>query len=162
MELALTAEGFEGLETSVDALLEALSPTSLIHVLGDEVAPWLATQARVRFSSEGDEASGPWAPLSPATNSYRLHAGFPPVHPINRRTGDMRADIVNTYAIVATGESVTLLKPGPLPANEELKLAHAQLGGPGYPARPVAVVGPADNTAIVAMFSAFIEGAFNG
>lgn len=55
------------------------------------------------FASEGASTGAPWAPLAESTQADRRRHGFPPAHPILRRTGAlMRALTIGDGAYVST------------------------------------------------------------
>lgn len=51
-----------------------------------DVGTILREAAEKQFVTEGGHASGGWPPLADSTNRDRVRQGFPPVHPIMRRT----------------------------------------------------------------------------
>lgn len=107
--------------------------------LRDHVDPMLRRRTADRFASEGDEMSGPWAPLADATVRIRGSA-----HPINVRTGAMRGHLVNTPPRIVTHSlGATMWSPGPSGSVEmDKKVKTAQIGGQtpegrNVPPRPV-------------------------
>src|SRR5512140_2118310 len=69
-----------------------LDPLRIGAWLETTVDPWFRQRASDRFQSEGDDVSGPWMALKPATWDYRQNnpqGPFPPEHPINVRTGKL-------------------------------------------------------------------------
>jgi hypothetical protein len=136
------------IQTDVDgpqrifAQLEAkVQQSSLADWLYNVVSPYVAERIQDRFSSEGDDVSGPWAPLRSTTEAFRTSKGFPPDHPINVRTHLMEGFLVGDPGRVSTsGAGVTLTHPGNTPGPlTALKIQAAQQGKtfPQTPPRPV-------------------------
>jgi hypothetical protein len=118
-----------------------LSPPGLAGFLDTVVDPFIRSRIEQRFDTEGDDVTGSWHPLTIATQQIRASYGFPPAHPINVRTRDLRDWLVNTPAdIKVTGFTAEANHPPPT-SNTVLntKLAAAQSGKthPATPARPV-------------------------
>ena len=114
------------------------------------VWPWLQQRTEARFAAEGDDASGPWAELLEATNVFRRRQGFPPAHPINVRTGALRAyAMTKTIETQAGGVALSQPHKGGL-RDTQVKFNHAQRGGqarpggPVYPARPIVALADRD------------------
>lgn len=126
---------------AIEKTLGAVSPISLEAFLREEAVLWLQDRAQDRFSSEGDDASGKWKPLSWSTNNQRIALGFPPVTPINVRTGILENWLIHNegqYRPTVSGASMSW--PGPVTDGElGTKFAAAQKGksSPPTPARPV-------------------------
>lgn len=146
---------------------------SLYNAFGDEmiatefleaaVDPLLRKSIEERFASEGDAASGPWAPLAEATVARREAAGFPGAHPINVRTGAMKRHLVDDPPkIVPHSLGATMWSPGsPGDAQMQSKVRTAQMGGvtpegSSVPARPVLLVGPNDLEAIMVALAGYL------
>lgn len=132
----------ESLESMLKRTIEATSPAGAAVFLSGVMDPYLKERAKRRFRMEGDEASGPWMPLSETTHAFRESQGFPPDHPINHRTGALERYV--------TGGSPAAAKPIPggamvtFPSRRATgetaaKLRTAQEGKlrPRTPARPV-------------------------
>lgn len=83
------------------AIDKALEPVSMSAFLRSQMLPELRRRARARFGNEGDEASGPWAELRPATVDIREAMGYPGEHPINRRSGALERWVTGADAAVA-------------------------------------------------------------
>jgi hypothetical protein len=73
-----------------------------------QMATWLSERAERRFDSEGDDVSGKWDPLAPATEKIR-EAGrlagrwsVGDAHPINQRTGELK-----DYITAGEGDTFT-------------------------------------------------------
>lgn len=84
-----------GVQRMLHAADTAFSTTGLMSFLTMDVGPYLQTRAKGRFAAEGDDVSGKWAPLRPATEAIR-EAGrsqglwsVGDAHPINVRTGEL-------------------------------------------------------------------------
>lgn len=131
--------------TQVDALFlelnRNLSDAGLVDFMETIVAPWVQDRVEDRFAKEGDDVSGKWRALAPATQNIRASQGFPPSHPINVRTGDFRDWLVNDPGIMTPSMAgVEFTYPND-PTSFEMrhKLETAQLGqtSPPTPPRPV-------------------------
>lgn len=125
----------------------ATSGIAIGGVLQAVLLPYLQQRAASRFSSEGDDVTGPWEPLKPATEQFRDAQGFGRAHPINHRTGELENYIVGTAgAVIPTANSATLTYPGNPPSGRGLKdkVKRAQQGDQRTVARPVLGVNEAD------------------
>jgi hypothetical protein len=137
-------------EKSLSDLMILLSQEGLTAFLQFQIGPYLARRGKERFASEGDDVSGPWAPLQPATVAIREHGPWAVggEHPINRREGELENWVVGDtgYAYpVDTG--ATLHFPKKRPRGELLeKVKTAQLGRshPSTVPRPVLGVNETD------------------
>lgn len=113
------------------AVRRAISAPSIAAFLENRMVRRIQEQAKGRFDKEVDPEGTPWAPLRHATNEIRMALGFPPVTPINRRTGAMERYITGS-AGRASGNSmeVLLTYPGTPPTTREMgkKVATAQMG----------------------------------
>lgn len=152
-----------GNSDQVDTMLKyldtALNPLALVNFLTYDVSPWLGERAEMRFRGEGDDAVGQWAPLKPTTNAIRQSKGFPPVHPINLRTGELENYILSGTFSQAVPNSIgaTLAFPGPgAPGagsrNVRKKMETAQIGRNGKPRtvpRPVLGMNEKDLTYVL-------------
>lgn len=151
----------DSLQAQLERIQSALSPIGMGFLLRGAVKEYLQERIQKRFTSEGDEVSGPWEPLKPATVALREQQGFPGEHPINYRTGEM-------YDYVAHGPedftgtmtvSVLTLPSGSGGSAEALqKLRTAQEGYPSPPTnpRPVLGLGEQDLLTVSAMIGAHI------
>lgn len=142
------------------SLEDKLDPSGLVSFLETEVDPYIRGRIAGRFSTEGDDVSGRWHPLTRATQYYRARQGYPPAHPINVRTRQMRDFLVHTRSQVrSSGLEVILLHPPPV-ADSELnrKIATAQGGksSPGTPPRPVIGVNENDLLFITSSLAAYL------
>jgi hypothetical protein len=137
----------------IQHLMNTTDAPGLRKFLEDTADPYLQTRVRDRFSGEGDDASGQWLPLKPATESIRAALGYGPAHPINVRTGDMQDYLTNSRADVATlGQGAVLtFPPKGADALTAQKIETAQVGKnwPPTPARPVVALSVTDEAAIV-------------
>jgi Phage virion morphogenesis family len=148
-------------DTQVERLLSSLetgtSDVGLSEWLRGDALQHLQSRAKARFASEGDDITGPWAPLSPYTQAIRESEGYPPSHPINVRTGELLNFITNSPAdLDITAEGVALNYPSrSMTPDMASKIATAQGGGSLdnrsklagtsiVPARPVIGVNEAD------------------
>lgn len=123
----------------------ATSPISLSAYLRDEGVPFLQERARTRFENEGDDASGPWVPLSwPTVHKWRPSLGYPP-EPINVRSGSLKNFVTGDpglHTLTSGGAKVTW--PGIVDGLLAEKLKTAQGGKKGVPARPVVAANELD------------------
>jgi hypothetical protein len=155
----------EGDRQGVDAMLthldSALSPVGLSLFLYGMVSPWLRERAQDRFDSEGDDASGTWAPLKESTIEFREHGGFGE-GPINRRTGELEAYITGGNGrVIATPLGASLAYPGTDTVSSHLvtKVKTAQQGRsfPRTVARPVLAVNESDLAYVVTQLAFFVQ-----
>lgn len=130
---------------------EALGGAQLSPWLAAVIGPYLKMRADRRFKSEGDEASGKWAPLLPATQQIRgSHPEWPvgPDHPINKRTGELEAWVTGgTFLVMPNAVGATLRYPGNAPRGElasKVKTAQKGKANPKTVARPILAVDTTD------------------
>ena len=154
-----------GVQRMLHTLDTALNPIAIAAFLKGSVAPYLQTRAKRRFELEGDDVTGAWQPLAPATEEIRSSSGYPAAHPINRRSGELEDYIVNgDGSSVPTALGGTLVYPEFTPLGDlGSKLRVAQQGGsqPGYrdtPARPVLGVNEVDLSFVLLALSYHIKG----
>lgn len=136
----------------------------LATFLGTTVGPYLRERAEDRFAMEGDDVTGPWAPLSDVTVAIREGTGFPGAHPINRRTGELEEWVTqgNYFAYPVGPDMASLRFPGSDPSpSVKRKLDTAQRGktSPTTPPRPVLGVNEKDLLFVTAALHAAIEAA---
>lgn len=137
-----------------------ISPPSLGTWLGTQVDPWVRRRARERFQKEGDDVTGPWAPLKAATQHIRQQQGYGSSHPINKRTGQLEQYITggpNRITIFASGATLTL--PGRPPRGELKTKVETAQGGKPFPStvpRPVMGLNERDLLAVLTDLSLFI------
>ena len=157
--------------SDVQEVLESLdtahSPEALAAFMAGTIGPYLQERARLRFAKEGDDVSGPWAPLSATTQAFRESGGFPPDHPINHRTGRLEYYITGTPAGATPTSSggAMLTFPGTPPTGETArKVATAQYGraNPRTPARPVLGINEGDVAFTTMALHHYIETAAQG
>lgn len=121
----------------VNALMRAAdaatTPASFAKFHYAFTSPYMRSKARDRFRSQGDEASGRWAPLRDATEEIRENAGFPGASPINKRTGGLEAYIIGRpgEVTVTPVDSALFFPARPTSRAEVEKLKTAQQGKPG-------------------------------
>lgn len=138
-------------ERMLTAVNTVISPLGMMGFLKSVATPYVRTRAAQRFASEGDDVSGKWAPLQPATQEIRERLDLPisADHPINRRTGDLEAYITQSDSDVqAFGMGAQMTYPGKLPGSRALneKMSTAQTGRahPSTVKRPVLGLGITD------------------
>lgn len=126
----------------------AISTVNIGQALRGSVADYLQERARERFASEGDDASGKWAPLSWVTVKMRQEQGYGS-GPINQRTGEMLDYLSDAEGELFSNEKRVLLRwpDQELPGGElGSKILHAQGGSVDPPAvaRPVIAANETD------------------
>ena len=135
------------------ALLSATSSVSMALFLEGVMEEHFEQRAQARFASEGDQASGQWEELLfPETHDFRVEQGFPPAHPINRRTGELFRWVTQGGGDVAPfgGSSVpgAILSWPKMPndpeTREKLHTAQAGKSDPYTPPRPVVAMDQID------------------
>lgn len=151
-----------GVDTAIKHLQGKLDNSGMVKFLGGIIYPFLRSRVTERFSSEGDDASGPWAPLQEATNNWRELGGFPRGHPINYRTGEMYRFITSAGATVVPSGAGTVMKypgqdpPGPIAK----KIRTAQRGRTAPRAtvpRPVLSIGLTDVNFTLGSLALYIQ-----
>lgn len=147
---------------SIRKLQLLLGTEGLLTFLGTTVAPYLRERAEERFAMEGDDVTGPWAPLSDVTVAIREGTGFPGAHPINRRTGELEEWVTqgNYFAYPVAPNTAAMRFPGTQPsASVARKYQTAQRGktSPTTPPRPVLGVNEKDLLFVTAALHAAIE-----
>jgi hypothetical protein len=151
-----------GVTAMLAYLDRVLSPGGMGAFLGLNIGPYLQSRARDRFQSEGDDVTGPWAPLASSTEEVRARQQVGPAHPINRRTGELERYITDgQFRVVAHSLGATLTFPGTTPARQSIrqKMEVAQQGriSPPTVARPVLGMNERDLAYVVATLAFFIE-----
>lgn len=133
----------------------AISPTGLMGFLAGAAVPWVRERAQSRFASEGDDVSGKWRPLAPATQEIRSRGEWPvgATSPINVRTTELERYITQSNAAVWEHTlGATMKYPGTTPTRRSIveKMRTAQKGraNPRTPARPVLGLNEKDLSAI--------------
>lgn len=134
-------------QQNLQILAERLD-VGLQDFLQDDLASYLQDRVRYRFGVQGDDASGPWTPLSPATENIRASKGYPPAGPINVRTGDLRNFLLSNRGDTTRMSDIHMLTYPTDPPTPELfeKVRTAQRGkpSPNTPERPVLALGVYD------------------
>lgn len=128
------------------------SPLGMMGLLTSTVSPYVRQRIRNRFEQMGDDVTGPWLPLAPATQEIRQNSNLPIAgdRPINRRTDAMYDYLTSSpdsvFPLGSSGAQLTY--PGNLPSNpwtaEKVKTAQAGKVKPNTPARPVLGLGIQD------------------
>lgn len=134
-------------ERLFDHLIARTSPVGIRSWLRGSMLGFLRQRIAVRFASEGDSAVGPWVELAQATGIIRDAQGYGAFHPINVRTGAMRALLVSSSRITNSRLEI----PGSTGGGKmKAKIATAQVGKPGSksqratPPRPVLAMNEVD------------------
>lgn len=143
----------------------ALSVRGLATFMGLGVGPWVKERAQDRFASEGDDASGKWAPLKDTTVEIRENGpwGVEGAHPINKRTGELEAYITqSSFGITSIPGAAALTYPDKPPKSPAIKqkLSTAQKGrkSPSTIARPVLALGERDLAQVMTMLAFHVQG----
>lgn len=136
-------------EFALAKIVANTSPIELASWLANEVDAFFMGRSRSRFTSEGDDASGGWAPLALATINIRESMGFGGQHPINVRTGELRQFMLDGGNTSPTGEGAVYIYPGTNPTGRVgQKFTTAQQGkawgGRYTPPRPVLAIDETD------------------
>lgn len=157
----------QNLDRTIDKLAGALSPTGLALWMESVLTPYLQQRARDRFRSEGDDAVGKWAPLSPATVSIRENAGYSGEHPINHRSGQLERYITSGAVMRVTlfPGGALMTYPGNEPTGElgrKLQTAQEGKGQPYTPARPVLGISSKDISFAITALDEYITSAGRG
>jgi hypothetical protein len=123
--------------------------------------PYIQQRIAARFAGEGDDVVGKWHPLALETEVIRIRHGYPGPHPINVRTGQMRAFLTGSVGDVMSSSGVTQLaypSQAGMGGNLARKIMTAQLGSqfPTTPPRPVLGFNMNDNIALTAMLSGYL------
>lgn len=133
-------------EQKLASLMFALQSNNLLAFLTTQVEPFLIERASRRFATEGDDVTGVWAPLKPATQAIRASENYGAAHPINVRTGELARFITGSpfkKEVDSTGASLTF--PERQPSGKlGKKFKGAQQGEGRAPARPVIGLGATD------------------
>lgn len=150
-----------GVERMLQRLEFVTSPIGMEMFFRGMVDPYLRQRAQTRFDQEGDDVSGPWAPLSPSTVMIRSQKGYGGEHPINVRTSELENYITGTRSqTVQLGAGAELTFPGQVAVGElAQKLETAQIGK-DYPRtvpRPVLGVNDQDLLAVLTGLASFIQ-----
>lgn len=150
-----------GVQAMLAHLQGKLSPPNLGAFLLRDVDSYLRMRVEERFDVEGDDVSGKWTPLESSTEMIRASQGFPPAHPINDRTGELRDYLMNSPSALSVNALGTeLTYPGSQPAGELAdKMVTAQSGKdfPETVPRPVLGLNEFDLASVLAMLAYEIE-----
>lgn len=162
LELKTTKDDVESTLARLDT---ALSPEALAGFLELQVGPYLQRRSKQRFQSEGDDASGKWAPLLPATAAVRAAGpwGVGADHPINKRTGELEEYITGSSSLSWPHSlGATLQFPGKRAETNSLqeKMNTAQKGRakPATVPRPVLAVNERDLAFVMTELSFHVTG----
>lgn len=155
-----------GVQQMLEVVDTALSPIGLAAFLYGVVGPWVQERAQERFTSEGDDVSGKWAPLKDVTVKIRESAPLnmeDGSHPINKRTGELEEYITQGGVDVVSAPGAAVLKfPGKEVKTKSLreKLKTAQQGrtSPSTVARPVLGLNERDLAYTVTMLAFHVQG----
>lgn len=153
-------------DTSTAQLLMAsialrMQPAAMAGFMQASVVPYIQQRTANRFASQGDDVSGRWHPLAVATQQIRQQAGYQPSHPINVRTGQMRAFLTGSHGQVVSAGGMTQLEyPNPGGAvgllMRKVMVAQAGSAAPATPPRPVLGFSMNDTVAITAMVAGYL------
>lgn len=155
-----------GDDAGVQAMLlkmeRAVTGPGLTQFLATIVDPYLRTRAQNRFTSEGDDVTGPWAPLTPFTQNERAKHGYGPAHPINNRTGQLEDFIIGAPSnITIASEGGRLVYPGRRASGllgKKVSVAQRGISGrPFTPPRPVLGVNARDLEMVLLGLAMHIE-----
>lgn len=156
-------------ERQLNAAKRAVSSPYLAEFLETLAHQSILERLKNRFASEGDDASGPWAPLTDATASFRKSQGFPEYHPINVRTGGFRDWILGDrpdVRLLGLGGASYTFPGGTLGHGQDIdeKFTTAQKGrtSPSTPARPVVAINARDTVEVTALLTGFISSVMIG
>jgi len=153
-----------GVTKVLTALDRAIDSASLAFWMQGEAKHHLSERAAIRFSGEGDDVSGPWAPLSPVTIADRLRQQYGS-GPILHRSGGLEDYIVNASGTMTMDPSgVTFQTPEPTGDPVlQAKFNTAQSGARGVvPARPVVGLNETDAATLLNSLAMSIQAAIEG
>lgn len=160
IQIQVEVDQRSGAVPDLGKLLTRLSSDNVAQFMKTDVQSWLQHRADLRFALQGDDASGAWLPLQPATQSIRSAMGYGSTGPINVRTGEMKDFILSSSPdVTQTGDGAELIFPerSITPAVAE-KMTTAQIGrsSPATQPRPVVVLNQTDETQIVQKLSDYL------
>lgn len=163
MTAIMTEVEVASVEKMLLGVFEALSGPGLAFFLQETVTPFLRNRGQLRFTNEGDDVSGKWAPLKPATveiRSMNPDWGVGGDHPINVRTTELERWITQSDSTVMPNPlGATLTYPGGTPSTSIVdKMETAQKGRtePKTVPRPVLGVNETDLLFVLSELSLFI------
>lgn len=157
-----------GVQALLNRMETGFSPVAMAGFLSTVIGPWLNERAKNRFQNEGDDVSGAWAPLRPATQEIRRNGPWSvgAAHPINVRTGEMERYVTGgATPAIATGPIATLIFPevsnsGGSELRKKMKTAQKgakQKGLNATPPRPVIGLGVQDLTFMLSSLHFYAE-----
>lgn len=153
----------QGVQAMLTRLDSALSPVGLSLFLYGPVGAFIKHRAAQRFSGQGDDVSGKWAPLKESTIEFRENQHFKS-GPINKRTGELERYITQGTVKVTPvpGFGAAMTYPGDEPDNAHLvtKVKTAQ-SGKAHPLtrpRPVLGMNERDLAAIMTSLAFHVKG----
>jgi hypothetical protein len=137
----------------------AMSDGSIETFLLGNTADYIHQRTRARFTGEGDDVTGPWQPLQPATEAIRIGQGYPGPHPINVRTGDMESFLTTDPGAITGQTTWTFPAPGAATGDLAEKIITAQQGraAPATVPRPVIGLNNVDEAFIVMDLEEFLR-----
>lgn len=149
----------------VAAIAVAFDPPAIHAWMSGPVTEFLVTRTTNRFATEGDDASGKWAPLAPATETIRATMGYGPAHPINVRTGQLRDWVLDASPeIIVSSGGASMRYPSDPPSGKlAAKVETAQHGGGSTgkaPPRPVMAISEFDAVGITELLHKHIASAY--
>lgn len=91
LNVVIVKKDTRALDELIDRLANRwLGSANLRRFIADDFEDIMQEGAARRFDTESSEDNGAWEQLRVATQIFRARAGFPPAHPINERTGEMK------------------------------------------------------------------------
>lgn len=157
-----------GVQAAIALVAGSISPVQLGMFLHGFVWPHFRDRIVDRFAYEGDSASGPWPPLSPATIEIKESLGYyDQADYANIRTGAMFEYVKNSKTVAPNGLGAVLRFPEePNDPIMRRKLRVAQAGDPGpnwlnpamgeTPPRPVIAMDGTDLVEVIARLQRWI------
>ncbi len=144
----------------VAELNRRMQPQNLAAFVHTTVGPFIRRRIQQRFQSEGDDVTGKWHPLTLATQMIRAQKGYPPDHPINRRSNQMYNHLLSDPGqtrVMGPMIEFTHPTPGGNPLTLQ-KISTAQGGKrrPFTPPRPVLGVNENDMLFVTSELAAYL------
>lgn len=158
-----------GVQRMISHLDTALNPVAIATFLGGVVAPYLGERAESRFSNEGDDVVGRWAPLQASTEMFREQGrnqglwGVGDAHPINVRTHELELYITSGVGNTTPTPSGAILQyPNPSAGSsrslrEKMKTAQQGRQKPRTVPRPVIGLNERDMTFVLMALATSIQ-----
>jgi len=142
-------------------MVNALQPYGVANFLETQVGPYVKKRAVDRFREEGDDVSGPWAPLKESTREIRYSSTeyqTGAAHPINVRTGRLEKYVTGSQPLAyANSFGASLRYPARASSKKEIrdKMRTAQFGlqSPPTVARPVLGLNEHDLLFVITAFN---------